>query len=40
MPVHTDAVAQVYARSLFELAEQAGGRNKIVEVFVESFTAR
>ncbi len=30
--MHTDAVAQVYARSLYELAEQAGGRAKIVEV--------
>ena len=30
--MHTDAVAQVYARSLYELAEQAGGRDKIMEV--------
>jgi F-type H+-transporting ATPase subunit delta len=28
----TDRVAQVYARSLFELAEQAGGREKILEI--------
>jgi F-type H+-transporting ATPase subunit delta len=32
---HTDAVAQVYARSLYELAEEAGGRDKIVEVAQE-----
>ena len=30
--MHTDAVAQVYARSLYELADQAGGREKILEV--------
>lgn len=30
--VHTDALAQVYARSLFELAEQAGGPEKIMQV--------
>jgi len=29
---HTDALAGVYARSLYELAEEAGGRDKIVEV--------
>ena len=32
MTPHTDAVAQVYARSLYELADQAGGREKILEV--------
>ncbi len=29
---HTDALAGVYARSLYELAEDAGGRDKILEV--------
>ncbi len=29
---HTDALAGVYARSLYELAEEAGGRDKILEV--------
>lgn len=29
---HTDALASVYARSLYELAAEAGGRDKIVEV--------
>lgn len=28
----SDAIAQVYARSLYELADQAGGREKILEV--------
>ena len=32
MSTHTDALAHIYARSLYELAEQAGGRDKIVEV--------
>lgn len=32
MSIQTDALASVYARSLFELAEQAGGTDKIVEV--------
>ena len=32
MATYTDALAQVYARSLYELAEEAGGRQKIVEV--------
>ena len=32
MATHTDALAHIYARSLYELAEQAGGRDKIVEV--------
>lgn len=32
MSTQTDALAAVYARSLFELAEQAGGTDKIVEV--------
>jgi F-type H+-transporting ATPase subunit delta len=31
----TDALSQVYARSLFELAESAGGREKIQEVASE-----
>ena len=30
--MHTDAIAQVYARSLYELADQAGGHEKILEV--------
>jgi F-type H+-transporting ATPase subunit delta len=29
---HADAISQVYARSLYELAEQAGGQEKIAEV--------
>ncbi len=33
--VQTDAVAQVYARSLYELAEQAGGQEKILQVAAE-----
>lgn len=32
MATHTDALAQIYATSAFELAEQAGGRDKIIEV--------
>lgn len=32
MTTHTDALALVYARSLYELAEQAGGRDKIMEL--------
>jgi F-type H+-transporting ATPase subunit delta len=32
MPTHTDALASTYARSLFELAEAAGGQAKITEV--------
>ncbi len=32
MSTKADALAQVYARSLFELAEEAGGRSKILEV--------
>ena len=35
MSRHTDALALVYARSLYELAEEAGGRDKIVEVAEE-----
>ena len=35
MTAHTDALAQVYARSLFEFADEAGGRDKIVEVAQE-----
>jgi F-type H+-transporting ATPase subunit delta len=30
--MQTDSLAQVYAKSLYELAEQAGGREKIMEV--------
>lgn len=32
MARHIDALAQVYARSLYDLAEKAGGRGKIEEV--------
>lgn len=32
MTARTDALAQVYARSLYELADEAGGRQKILEV--------
>jgi F-type H+-transporting ATPase subunit delta len=32
MTPHTDAISQVYARSLYELADEAGGREKILEV--------
>jgi F-type H+-transporting ATPase subunit delta len=35
MPTRTDALATVYARSLFELAQQAGGQSKIAEVAAE-----
>ena len=35
MPRRIDALANIYARSLYELAEQAGGRDKIVEVAQE-----
>lgn len=35
MTRRTDAVAHVYARSLYELAEEAGGRDKILEVAEE-----
>jgi F-type H+-transporting ATPase subunit delta len=35
MTAHTDALAQVYARSLYELADEAGGQDKIVEVAQE-----
>ncbi len=35
MSIQTDALANVYAKSLFELAEQAGGTDKIVEVGTE-----
>lgn len=30
--IHTDALAQIYAHSLFELARDAGGQEKIIEV--------
>lgn len=30
--MQTDALAQIYARSLFELAEQAGGTEKVIEI--------
>ena len=32
MTRHTDALSGVYARSLYELAQDAGGRDKIVEI--------
>ncbi len=32
MSTHTDALANVYARSLFELATDAGGNDKVVEI--------
>jgi len=32
MASHTDSVSQVYARSLYELAEDAGGHSKIQEI--------
>ncbi len=32
MATETDALAQVYARSLYELAEEAGGTDKILEI--------
>lgn len=35
MSTHTDALANVYARSLLELAEQAGGADKIAQVASE-----
>ena len=35
MPTKTNALAAVYARSLFELAKQAGGQDKINEVVGE-----
>jgi F-type H+-transporting ATPase subunit delta len=35
MPTQIDALAGVYARSLFELAQKAGGQDKITEVLGE-----
>ena len=35
MPTQTDALAGVYARSLFELAQKAGGQDKVTEVLSE-----
>jgi F-type H+-transporting ATPase subunit delta len=35
MPTHTDTLAKIYARSLFELCEEAGGRDTIHEVAEE-----
>ncbi len=35
MAIHTDAIAKVYAKSLYELANDAGGRDKIVELAEE-----
>lgn len=35
MPMQIDALASVYARSLYELAEQAGGESKISEIASE-----
>ena len=33
--MHIDALANVYARSLYELAQQAGSQDKITEVGAE-----
>lgn len=35
MPTHTDTLAKIYARSLFELCEEGGGRDLIHEVAEE-----
>ena len=35
MAIHIDAIAKVYAKSLYELADDAGGRDKIVELAEE-----
>ncbi len=35
MATHIDALATVYARSLFELAQKAGGQSKITEIAAE-----
>jgi F-type H+-transporting ATPase subunit delta len=35
MPTQTDALSNVYAKSLYELAQQAGGQDKINEVLEE-----
>lgn len=35
MSEHADAIAKVYARSLYELAESAGGADKITEIGAE-----
>lgn len=35
MATHTDALANLYARSLYELAQQAGGQEKIAEIAAE-----
>jgi len=32
MAIHTDAISQIYARSLYELADKAGGLEKIFEI--------
>ena len=32
MTAHTDSLSRIYAKSLFELADEAGGRDKILEV--------
>ncbi len=32
---HSDALSLIYARSLYELADEAGGRDKIIEVSEE-----
>jgi len=32
MATHTDAVATIYARSVYSLAEEAGGKDKLVEI--------
>ena len=35
MPTHTDTLAHIYARSLFEICEEAGGTDKVLEVAEE-----
>ena len=32
MPTHTDTLARIYARSLFEVSEESGGRDGVMEV--------
>ena len=32
MATHTDTLARIYSRSLFELCEEAGGRDRVMEV--------
>lgn len=35
MTAHTDTLSRIYAKSLFELADEAGGRDKILEIAEE-----